>query len=306
MSVKTIAKKEILPHSLGSPLLAKPLFKSAAKTGCGLLDDFVQQEERGSRKVDSVKQSKNILLLEDGLKHVLSQNNAIYHKNDSGFSFAGPSDFEEWSSDFFKASKFDAKQITPLDIETLCLRFPNFEDHKYFHERAGVYLSWLVNHSNGAKFTLNLHGINDQMQHVCWGNKKIVTVFGNVDSFFCANMVSGKVVLHGNCTDSAAIWLSRGSVTIIGNASDHAGYHMRSGKLTIEGDAGRWVADEGKAGIVRVNGTAESFGKPATEEKLKNFRRRKINSTISVYNGDKVIVENGKCNDDPNAGITWG
>jgi formylmethanofuran dehydrogenase subunit C len=117
-------------------------------------------------------------------------------------------------------------------------------------------------------------------------------------------MISGNVVLHGNAGVQAAASLEDGQVIIKGNAGGNAGNGLYGGSLLIEGDTERGLGTLAHGGVIRVNGKVEGFGRPAYEID-KNGGYDYSVSKVTIYNGDKLIIDKGKFNDGPSKGVTW-
>ena len=93
-----------------------------------------------------------------------------------------------------------------------------------------------------------------------WGSD-LLEVFGNVGSFFGANMTGGKVVLHGSCNNFLGSNMEGGEIIVKKNAGNFVGSSsfgnlvgMTNGKISIHGNVGNFLAYKMRRGLIMIKG----------------------------------------------------
>jgi formylmethanofuran dehydrogenase subunit C len=138
-----------------------------------------------------------------------------------------------------------------------------------------------------------------------------ITVYGNVGYSFGEQMLSGKLILHGNALDYAASGVKGGSIFIYGNSGDYTGgktnhgnigivdgflyvkgnvgnnsiERMRRGNVIIEGNIGDYACNDMISGTIIIKG---KIGKIFAEGMKRG----------TIFTKDKKVVkEYAKSND---------
>jgi hypothetical protein len=135
-------------------------------------------------------------------------------------------------------------EYSPRDVERLSMALPDsIRETKASigSTRAGFFISALINEGRGKEFFLDMEGFDGPVKDVCYRNKKVVRIRGDVGPSLGHRMLSGSITLEGD--------------TGIG-----VGYAMEGGMIVINGDA-YMVGTKMKGGEIRVCGEIYGIGK---------------------------------------------
>ena len=143
--------------------------------------------------------------------------------------------------------------------------------------------------------------IKGHVGYYCAGmnQKAHVTIDGNVGTGVAENMMSGKVHVKGNASQSAGATAHGGLLLIDGDASSRCGISMKgidivvkgsvghmsafmaqSGTLIVCGDAGEALGDSLYETDIFVRGSVKSLGADCIEKKMEKKYLDKISSLL--------------------------
>ena len=168
---------------------------------------------------------------------------------------------------------------TVLDLATSSLREVN---HLLQTAKAGTFA---VRHPRGAHaVAAGLDGdldvtIDGHVGYYCGGMNKgaRITIDGNAGTGVAENMMSGRVHVRGDASQSAGATGCGGLLVIDGNASARLGISLRGLDIVVKGSIGHMAAFMAQAGTIVVLGDAgEALGDSIYEARL--FVRGKVAS----------------------------
>ena len=133
------------------------------------------------------------------------------------------------------------------DITAFSLALTEFQERENFKEKAGIFLSALINNCSETEFTAITEHLSKLINYLGYMNTKNITVQGDVGDIVGCYMEKGLVTIHGNAEEFVGDGMKGGSITIKGDAGDNVGFGMKGGSITIKGnmgdDAGPYMGD---------------------------------------------------------------
>ncbi len=161
------------------------------------------------------------------------------------------------------------------DIEQFSIVLGGFQDEKDFAQKAGDFLSALINTGKETDYTINTASF-DFIWGLGYKNKgKNITIIGdggnnvggkmesgnilvkgNVRSNLGMGMIGGNILVEGDAHSNVGYSMDGGKLMILGRAESLAGYEMKSGKIIIMKGCGDDAATEMKGGILIIYGHA--------------------------------------------------
>jgi hypothetical protein len=178
---------------------------------------YKPEEEKAVRKAEVVEDE------------TLKQLKTIWRKarHDYYVDWGGP----YWHiSDMLKRLDYSAS-----DVEKFSLILAEFQGQKHFYEKAGLFLSALINNGKDSDYVIHTLHLSVRIALLGYENTKNITVNGDLDH-------------------DVGLVMQSGSITVNGNVGDSCGNMMRGGTITIEGDAGREVGSKMVRGSIYLNG----------------------------------------------------
>ena len=170
----------------------------------------------------------------------------------------------------------DAKlEYDAADVTSFSLTLAKYEGYEQVGERAGIFLSALVNAGKDKEYTIYA----DQIQIFYLGtyNSKDLTIIGNCGGGLATEMVGGSITVNGNCND-------------IGN-------FIRSGQITVNGyvrlvtTVGFWSSKTPVTII--INGDADEI----RSVRFGVVSVRNVRSVFALAGGEvRIEGECGNCN----------
>ncbi len=215
-----------------------------------------------------------------------------------------------------KDLKYSAK-----DVEMFSLALAEFQDEEYFAERAGIFLSVLINNGQDESYLVHTFHLGQEIEHFGYENKKNVIVNGDGGRNSFKEMKSGAVTINGNggwhvgdamsggtliikgdADEGVAYLMSGGRITVEGNASIAAGAHMSGGVLIVRGDIGYESGACMTGGRIEVYGNADQLiGYAATGGEIhlhglyRSISPHPFEGNVKIFHKEKLIhprVEN--------------
>lgn len=127
------------------------------------------------------------------------------------------------------------------DLEKFSLSLPELQGQTDFSDRAGLFLSALVNAGGEKRYEIQTSQLSVRMNFLGMQCAKLLVVNGGVGDYLGDSLDGGILVIHGD-------------------AGNCVGQFMRSGSITVTGDVGFRVGFEKISGVISVHGT--TLGQP--------------------------------------------
>lgn len=164
-------------------------------------------------------------------------------------------------------------------LKTLPENDLNYKGGKYdFRERAGTFLSALINTSEEPVFDINLSGLVP-LDDLAYENCKDLTITGNVgDNVGFAN--EGKLEIFGDSGDMLGFAHGGGELILWGHCQGEAGQCMDGGKLVIHGEF-EALGDEMTGGEIHVS-------------RINKFQVNETATGGKIYRNGKLVFDEGK------------
>jgi glutamate synthase domain-containing protein 3 len=143
--------------------------------------------------------------------------------------------------------------------------------------------------------------------------KAFITIDGNVGTGVAENMMSGKVHVKGNASQSAGATAHGGLLIIDGDTSSRCGISMKgidiivkgsvghmsgfmsqSGNLIVCGDAGEALGDSLYETNIYIKGKVKSLGADCVEKKMDKKHLAKLNKLLKEAKIKDIKAENFK------------
>ena len=124
---------------------------------------------------------------------------------------------------------------TAKDVEKFSLVLAEFQHEKDFPERAGRFLSVLINKGKDSNYVLHT-GHLEHISYIGVENIKNIVIEGDGGDEVAYGMESGKIVLKGDTGSAAGDFLSGGELIIKGNSGNGLGRSMSGGKIILHGN----------------------------------------------------------------------
>ena len=125
------------------------------------------------------------------------------------------------------------------DVERFSLVMGKFQGEEYFSQKAGFFLSALINMGRNRQYLIHSHGIT--VHYLGFVNTKKIKVDGNI----------GEMVGWG---------MKRGWIVVDGDAGSDVGRSMQGGRITVKGDAGSEIGLMQTGGEIHLQGDYKSIG----------------------------------------------
>jgi formylmethanofuran dehydrogenase subunit C len=137
------------------------------------------------------------------------------------------------------------------DVERLTIALIAHTECDDFAEKAGVFLSALINNSMGQRYVLHLRDL-PELGCIGMENTKHIVIDGNA-GFYCGkSMKKGSITVMGDAGPSPGVYMEGGILTIEGNAGHSLGLDMKNGKIIVNGDADDHCGNGAQGGEILV------------------------------------------------------
>ena len=173
-------------------------------------------------------------------------------------------------------ARLTPKQIPAAVITQASVALAAYSKHKEFPERAGYYLTALVNRSTDEEHTFYTHGHSQPPEIIGYELRKKLTVHGLTGDFTGVNN-RGELILAGN-TGICLGMENVGKIILNGNAGNDIG-HCNRGYIKINGDTGDDFGISNH-GTICLNGTYKSLAREL--------------GTGKIYQNGVLIVDKGR------------
>jgi len=145
-----------------------------------------------------------------------------------------------------------------IDVEAFSISLAGFQHEPRFSEKAGLFLSALINKCKQDGFTIHTAHIVKPVDYLGYLNTKIITVEGSVGIQVAREMIDGSMTINGDAWNEVGKKMSCGAIVLMGDARDFAGYQMNDGEITVMGNADRAVGLHMLGGKITVECNAGS------------------------------------------------
>lgn len=197
-------------------------------SSCDILNSFSRykpEEEKKVRKFE-VKEDKTLKLKD------------IFRGYKIGLDFWNK--YHENTLSLIKGIKYIAKDVTNFSIS-----LAEFQDEEDFGERAGIFLSTLINNCKEQNFTIITEHISQPIPHLGDQNTKNIIVEGNAGNWVGWEMKKGCITVEGNAGWGVGRWMEGGMIHLEGDYKSLyntivGGDIYHKGKLIVK-NGKKWV-----------------------------------------------------------------
>jgi formylmethanofuran dehydrogenase subunit C len=145
-------------------------------------------------------------------------------------------------------------EYTSEDLTRFCLMLTDFQDETGFGDKAGLFLSALINEGKDAEYVINVEHLPGQIDHFGVENRKRVTVIGDLGDYAGDSMEEGTLTVKGNVGNRAGFIMKGGELRIEGSADDSLGDSMTGGRITVTESCGNELGDKMEGGEIIIEG----------------------------------------------------
>ena len=213
----------------------------------GRFGKYKPEEEKEVRKID-VKEDK-----------VLKQLKAAWRK----FKHIGPPNLRRIEEIYEYPYRHALKQVKGIrysarDVESFTLALIGFQREKNFSEKAGYFLSALINNCRDTDYVVHTQHLVKEINYLGFKNTKNVVVNGNIGHSIGKCMKRGSITLNCDVGERVGWDMKGGTITVNGNADVELGCGMEGGTIIVNGNAGYSLGFAMRGGIIILNGNADS------------------------------------------------
>jgi hypothetical protein len=154
------------------------------------------------------------------------------------------------------------------DVERFSLTLLEFKDEEYFREKAGIFLSALINNGRDNDYTVHTNHLGISLSYLGYKNRKNILIKGDGGYGLGLWMESGSISVEGDVKIHVGWNMKGGTITVKGCARDEVGRGMNDGIIRIEGDAGSSVGNFMDGGEIHLSGKFQSISKDSVGGKI--------------------------------------
>ncbi|NYZ74129.1 hypothetical protein H0O00_03225 [Candidatus Micrarchaeota archaeon] len=147
-------------------------------------------------------------------------------------------------------------EYSASDIKNFSIAIAEFQDEKDFSEKAGFFLSALINNGKDQDYIIHTKHLAVPLDSIGCENTKNITVEGNAGDNAGDGMRGGIITVNGNAHYGAGNSMIGGTITVNGDAGEHVGIWMIGGAIVANKNAGDNVGYEMRGGVITVMGDA--------------------------------------------------
>ena len=183
-------------------------------------------DSRFGRYKREVKQPVRELDLNES--STLSQIKTIWAK----FTYDREKGFNEQCVEVFELLK--TISCSAKDVERFSLALAEFQDEKCFSDKAGVFLSAIINNSEDSNFIVHTSHLSEDVliSGIGYKNTKNIIVEGNAGNDVGWCMSSGRILINGDAEEFVG-WAMEGGKIIIAGYASSGGEHAIGGKIIV-------------------------------------------------------------------------
>jgi hypothetical protein len=219
----------------------------------------------GNYKPESERVVRNALVAEDkALKKMKKAWNACKYTDGS---------ITDYAKMLKSVKKFG---YSAKDVENFSLAFVESQDEMHFCEKAGLFLSALINNSMYSDFVIHTSHLAVPIDHLGYRNTKNIFVRGHVGSDAGHGMEGGAITVEGDAGGHVGDYMRAGIIIVGGNAG-RVGYSMDGGTVIVGGNVDGVIGWMMRGGEIRLEG-----GYGSISDDFKHGR---------IYHKGKLIVD---------------
>lgn len=140
--------------------------------------------------------------------------------------------------EYKSALKLFKDKYSAVEILEFVTHLPFYEKRLPLFDRAGIFISALINNSPDIQFYLNFSCLKEKLDYVGYRNLKEIMIIGDLGNKAGYEMKSGKIFITGNAGDRIGKGMLGGEITIDGRVGESVGYNMMGGKIIVKGNTG--------------------------------------------------------------------
>lgn len=145
------------------------------------------------------------------------------------------------------------------EIERFSRILPVFQHEDRFGERAGMFLSALINLGYEKKYIVHTDPLIIPVDFLGYKNKKKILVKGDIGHSGGQGMHCGEMIVEGKAKSHVGFYLKGGCITVKQKAGDYIGSLMDNGRITIGGSSGEHIGWGMKGGVIHLDGDYKSI-----------------------------------------------
>jgi len=205
-------------------------------------DKYKPEEEKEVRKLDAREEE------------VLMQLKAAW----KGFRHGSPTTEEDYknASEQVRAISYSAR-----DVENFSIVLAEFQDEEKFSERAGIFLSALINNGTDSDYVIHTQHLSQATSELGYRNIKNIIVDGDAGEWVGLDMKEGSITVHGNVKVRLGNDMLGGTITVNGDVDAYVGSSMKGGCIIVNGYGGDSAGLAMKGGEIHLNGDYEPIMK---------------------------------------------
>ncbi len=150
------------------------------------------------------------------------------------------------------------KGFSAHDIESFSIFMSELEHIEGFPDKAGFFLSALINSSADTVFKIHTAHIAS-ISYIGYWNAKEIIVEGDAGYSPGNNMQGGSITVHGHAGNETGAYMLDGRISLDGDAGDFTGYKMESGSIYVNGNAGENAGILMQGGSITICKNAKAF-----------------------------------------------
>jgi len=163
----------------------------------------------------------------------------------------------EWISEYRRMlAEISGLGYSAKDVEIFSIALAEFQCEKKFSERAGLFLSALINNCEADEFAITTRHLTEHISILGFQNKKKIRVEGDIADNAGWQTESGTLIVNGNAAKNVGAFMSGGAIIVNGNAGGDIGNSMWGGNIIVAGDAGNRAGWNMWGGAISIEGDA--------------------------------------------------
>jgi hypothetical protein len=160
-----------------------------------------------------------------------------------------------YGSDYLRAvSLVQRIKCSSNDVTSFSISLAEFQDEKSFSNRAGLFLSALINESKAKNFTIITEHLEQRINLLGFNNRKNIIIQGDAGNWVGSGMKAGTITVQGNTEDWVGAHMEDGTILLQGNTEDWAGIQMEGGTITVQGNVRYNTGESMEGGTIYIEG----------------------------------------------------
>ncbi|NYZ74442.1 hypothetical protein H0O00_04835 [Candidatus Micrarchaeota archaeon] len=146
------------------------------------------------------------------------------------------------------------RRYSAKDIENFNLALVEFQNGLRFSEKAGQFLSALINSSKDSEFVIHTYHLARLVHHLGCRNTKNIAVKGDIGRWAGNTMDGGALIVEGDAGSFVGQMMKGGTITVGGDVGSQLGNGMHGGSITVRGNSGELVGFLMRGGEIHIEG----------------------------------------------------